>query len=159
MDAARIALEIALLVMQAMVVVFLVCHDWVPMGRLNNSAAKRAEDSLPHLLWTTAIAAVPAAIGLFYCARYFGHAYPGWLWMFLWIMYGLFLLGILRAWWIPYLLVPDAKRAARYQVIFADTHRFLPERNGIAPDTLHTVFHMVTVGAIVLLLLRGWVYG
>ena len=62
--------------------------------------------------------------------------------------------GMLRAWWIPYLVRPDPERAARYQVIFAGTHSFLPRRNGMAPDTLHTLFHLVTLATLVALFMR-----
>jgi hypothetical protein len=72
--------------------------------------------------------------------------------MWLWITYGLFLLGLLRAWWIPDLVVPDPQRAARYQEIFANTRSFLPRRNGIVPDTLHTIFHFVVVATVLVLL-------
>lgn len=75
--------------------------------------------------------------------------------MLLWLTYGTFLIGILQAWWIPYLLVPNPERAARYRIIFRDTHTFLPERNGLAPDTLHTVFHIVVLLTVLLLLLRS----
>jgi hypothetical protein len=151
-------LETVFLALQAGIVLFLLLHDWIPLGRLNNNAAKSHEDSPFHLLTTTLVAAVPAGIGLFYCARYFGRPYPDWLEMFLWITYGLFLIGMLRAWWIPYLLVPDAKRAERYQIIFANTHAFLPKRNGIAPDTLHVLLHVATVCTLLLLLVKdfGW---
>jgi hypothetical protein len=148
--------EVTFLTLQAFIVLFLLFHDWIPLGRLNAHAAKRSEDSSLHLALTTLVAAVPAGIGLFYCARYFGRPYPDWLEMFLWIMYGLFLVGMLRAWWIPYLLVPDAARAARYQVIFADTHSFLPRRNGIVPDTLHVVLHIATVCIVLLLFVRNF---
>jgi hypothetical protein len=74
--------------------------------------------------------------------------------MWLWITYGLFLFGMLRAWWIPYLVRPDAERAARYQIIFAGTHSFLPRRNGIVPDTLHTVFHVAVVATSLIIVLR-----
>ena len=55
--------------------------------------------------------------------------------MLLWITYGVFILRRAPCRWIPYLVLPDAERAARYQIIFAGTHSFLPRRNGIAPDT------------------------
>ena len=159
MHVATLALEITILSLQAFILVFLLVHDWLPLGRLNNNAAKRTEDSLLHLAFNTLLAAVPAGIGLFYCAHSFGRPYPHWLTMFLWIMYGLFLYGMLKAWWIPYLFIPDAQRATRYQTIFADTHAFLPMRNGIVPDTLHVSLHMATVLLMVLLLLRGWILG
>jgi hypothetical protein len=154
MTAPGTVIEIAFLSLQGFIVVFLFVHEWIPMGRLNNDAAKRTEDSFAHLAFTTLLAALPAGLGLIDCVRYFGRPYPDWLTVFLWIMYGLFLFGMLRAWWIPYLFVPDAKRAERYQAIFAKTHAFLPVRNGIVPDTLHVCLHGATILTMMLLLVR-----
>lgn len=148
-------LDITFLTLQAVVVLFLLFHDWVPLGRLNNLAAIRKEDTVLRSVFVTLLPAIPAAIGLFFSAKYFGQAYPHWLEMLLWITYVVFILGLLRAWWIPYLVVPDPERAARYQIIFAGTHSFLPRRNGMAPDTLHTLFHLATVGTLIALVLRG----
>jgi hypothetical protein len=148
------AFDITFLTLQGIVVAFLLFHDWIPMGRLSNIAAIHSEDSLPRRIFVTLLPAVPAAIGLLYSAKDFGRAYPDWLEMLLWITYGLFVFGLLRAWGIPYLVVPDPARAARYQVIFANTHTFLPKRNGMAPDTLHTLFHAVTVATVVALFIR-----
>ena len=142
------------LALQTLVVAFLLFHDWIPLGRLNNLAAIRGQDTLLRSIFVTLLPAVPAAIGLFFSARHFGQSYPDWLEMLLWITYGLFILGMLRAWWIPYLVLPDPERAARYQIIFADTHSFLPRRNGMAPDTLHTLFHLVTLATVVALFIR-----
>ena len=146
--------EITFLALQAIVVAFLLFHDWVNLGRLNNLAAIRSQDTLQHRVFVTLLPAVPAIIGLFSSAKHFGQPYPDWLEMLLWITYGVFLLGLLRAWWIPYLLKPDPERAARYQIIFANTHSFLPRRNGMAPDTLHSVFHLVTIATLVALFIR-----
>jgi hypothetical protein len=142
------------LALQAVVVLFLLFHDWVGLGRLNNLAAIRSQDTLLHRVVVTLLPGVPAAIGLLFSAKYFGQSYPGWLEMLLWITYGVLLLGILRAWWLPYLFLPDKERAARYQTIFANTHTFLPRRNGIAPDTLHTLFHLVTAATVLALFMR-----
>ncbi len=151
--------ETSFLALQACVVVFLLFHDWVPLGPLNNLAAIRGQDSLLHRVFVTLLPGVPAAIGLFFGARHFGQSYPDWLEMLLWITYGVLVLGMLRAWWIPYLVVPDAERAARYQIIFAGTHAFLPRRNGMVPDTLHTVFHLVTLATLVALFIRDRLVG
>jgi hypothetical protein len=148
------AFEISFLVLQMFIVVFLLFHDWAPLGRWNNGAAKQCEDKRLHLVLTTLLAALPAGIGLFYSASYFGRPYPHWLEMLLWITYGLLFLGLLRAWWIPYLVLPDEKRAARYQTIFADTYTFLPRRNGIAPDALHCMLHLAIVAMLIGLVLR-----
>jgi hypothetical protein len=148
------AFDITFLTLQGIVVAFLLFHDWIPLGRLSNLTAIRSQDSLQRRIFVTLLPALPAAIGLFYSARYFGQGYPHWLEMLLWITYGLFVAGMLQAWWIPYLVVPDAARAARYQTIFANTHTFLPRRNGIAPDTLHTLFHLVTLATVLALFTR-----
>jgi hypothetical protein len=146
--------EVTFLALQAIVVVFLLFHDWVNLGRLNNLNAIRGQDTLQHRVFVTLLPAVPAAIGLFSSAKHFGLSYPDWLEMLLWITYSLFMLGLLRAWWIPYLVKPDPERAARYQIIFANTHSFLPRRNGMAPDTLHSVFHLVTIATLIALFIR-----
>jgi hypothetical protein len=148
------AFEITFLALQSLVVVFLLFHDWVPLGRLNNLAAIRSQDTLLHRVFVTLLPSAPAAIGLFFSARYFGQSYPHWLEMLLWITYGVLVLGLLRAWWIPYLVVPDAARASRYQIIFANSHTFLPRRNGMAPDTLHTLFHLATFATVLALFMR-----
>ena len=149
-----VAFEIIFLALQTIVVLFLLFHDWVPLGSLNNVKAIRGQDSVARTLVATLLAGVPAALGLFFSAKYFGELYPHWLNMLLWITYGVLVIGLLQAWWIPYLFKPDPERAARYQVMFANTHTFLPKRNGIAPDTLHTCFHLVAVATVLALFMR-----
>ena len=142
------------LALQTLVVAFLLFHDWIPLGRLNNLAAIRGQDTLLRSIFVPLLPVVPAAIGLFFSARHFGRPYPDGLEMLLWITYGVLIAGMFRAWWIPYLVRPDPERAARYQIIFAGTHSFLPQRNGMAPDTLHTLFHLVTLATLVSLFIR-----
>ena len=146
--------EIVFLSLQGVVVVFLLLHDWIHLGRLNNLAAIQNEDTIARRVFVTLIAAAPTAAGLYFSSRYFGQSYPHWLELLLWITYGVLLLGLLRAWWIPYLVKPDAERAARYEILFAGTHTFLPRHNGLAPDTLHSVFHLFVVAILVALWLR-----
>ena len=148
------SLEIVFLALQGFVVAFLFLHDWIPLGRFNNLAGMRGQDTLTHRVMVTLLGALPATVNLYFSVNYFGQIHPHWLAMLLWITYGLFFLGLLRAWWIPYLLVPDERRAARYQVIFARTHSLLPRRNGMAPDTLHTALHVTIVAVLVVLWLR-----
>lgn len=147
------------LALQAFVVAFLLLHDWIPLGRLNNLGAIQSEDSLGRRIFVTLLPGVPATLGLYWSALNFGRAYPSGVAWFLWITYGLFLLGMLQAWWIPYLLVPNPERAARYRILFRNTHTFLPVRNGIAPDTLHCSLHFTLVAIVIMLLLRGGVAG
>lgn len=139
------------LLCQLYVVLFIALHDWLPLGSLNNLAGIRVVDTRAQLMRTTVLSTLPFAVGLAGSAYYSTTHFPMWLMFVLWITYGTGLYGILRAWYLPYLVYSEPARAARYRERFADTHAFLPERNGIRPDTLHVTFHAVLVLLIVLL--------
>jgi hypothetical protein len=142
---------ILLVVLQAVQVAFLWLHDWIPLGVLNDVAAVRKADSMPRLIKITFIQGVPWTIGLFFTLRHLTTPFPDWLWWWLWISYGLLFFGELRAWWVPYWLRPEPQRAERYRLMFGNTHAFLPERNGIRPNTLHILLHACTAATLVLL--------
>ena len=141
----------AFLLCQAYVVLFIGLHDWLPLGRLNNLAGIRAVDTKGQLLRTTVLSTLPFAVGMAGSAYYWATYFPTWLLWVLWITYGIALYGILRAWYLPYLVYSDPERAARYRERYAGTHAFLPARNGIRPDTLHVTFHAVVLAVIALL--------
>jgi hypothetical protein len=108
----------ALLALQIFHVLFLSLHDWVPLGNLNDVKAVRAANPGRRLLTTTLISVIPYAFGVVASAIYLGRPYPAWLLGWLWVSYAVLFVGELRAWWVPYLLVPEPARAARYQAIF-----------------------------------------
>jgi hypothetical protein len=141
----------AFLAFQMFVVLFIGLHDWVPLGRLSNMQGIRATDSTGRLVIVTALSTLPFAIGLVGSLYYSKTHFPSWLAWTLWISYGAGVYGMLRAWWIPYLFRIDPARAKRYQLRFAQTHAFLPERHGIRPDTLHVCFHIVLLTTMILL--------
>jgi hypothetical protein len=140
---------VALLALQCFVVLFVALHNWIPLGTLNNIKGVRVEFPTGKLLLTTLINFTPFAIGLAATAFYFGRVYPGWVFWWLWVTYGLACYGSFTAWWMPYLLRPDPQRAARYRTMYAATHAFLPERNGIRPNTLHVLFDIVAVAILI----------
>lgn len=144
-----------LLALQAFQVVFLALHDWVPLGRLNDVKAARAADPGARLFLTTLVSTVPFAFGLAASCFYLAAAWPEWLRLWLEISYAMLFVGQLRAWWVPYLVIPEPARAARYRLMFGRTHAFLPERNGIVPNTLHILLHTATLATLVLLF-AGW---
>ena len=141
----------ALLMLQGVQVLFLAFHDWIRLGTLNDVEAMRAAYPRRKLIAGTLISLTPFAIGLAASVIYFGRAYPAWLFWWLWISYGLLFVGELTAWWIPYLLHPEPERAARYHVMFGATQAFLPQRNGIRPNTLHVILHIATLTTLVIL--------
>ncbi len=141
--------------LQAFVVAFIALHDWIPLGRLNDVKAVQAADSRFRLVMVTLVSTLPFALALGWTVEHADAPFPGWLNWYLWITYGLALLGLIRAWWGPYLFYKDPKRAERYKAMFGNTLAFLPEHNGIRPNVLHVVFHLVVVAiAAVLIDLR-----
>ena len=146
--------EIVLLVLQGFQVLFLWIHDWIPLGHLNDVAAVRHQDTRTRLVVVTLIQSVPFSVGLLYSVLYFRQAYPHWLNNWLWISYGLLLLGQLRAWWIPYLFRADPERAVRYRAMFGNTHSFLPQRNGLVPNTAHILLHLATAATLIVLFMK-----
>ncbi|MGH9775653.1 MAG: hypothetical protein ACRD50_11975 [Candidatus Acidiferrales bacterium] len=148
------ALEQVLLALQAFQVVFLWVHDWIPLGRLNDVSAVRSQDSPRRMVIVTLVQSVPFTIGLFFSVRYFGRHSPDWLNMWLWISYAVLFVGQMRAWWVPYLLKAEPERAKRYQRMFGKTHSFFPKRNGIVPNTAHTLLHLATAATLLVLFLR-----
>lgn len=145
-------LTTALIGLQAVQVAILWAHDLVPLGPFNDTVAVRRADSLGRLVRVTLIQSVPYTVGLVGSMFAWGRSWPGWLPIWLWISYGLLFAGELRAWWWPYLVRRDADRAVRYQALFGRTHAFLPERNGITPNTLHVVLHACTALTLVCML-------
>jgi hypothetical protein len=136
---------------QLFVVLFIALHDWIPLGGLNNLKGVRSTDSKGKLMVVTALSTLPFAIGLVESAYYASTRFPTWLVWLLWITYGGAMYGLLRAWYVPYLLVEEPARVTRYKKMFSRTHAFLPIRNGIAPNTLHVIFHAVLIATVILL--------
>jgi hypothetical protein len=135
-------------VLQCFHVLFLSLHEWIPLGTLNDVKAVRAANPGRKLLAATLISLAPFVIGLAASVVFFGEIYPTW---WLWVSYAFLFIGELKAWWIPYLFRSEPERAARYEVMFSDTHAFLPTRNGIRLNTLHVTLHVVTVTTLVVL--------
>ena len=138
--------------LEAFQVAFLLLHDWIPLGSLNDVRAVAAEDSVGKRVWTTLLSALPFVLTLYFSVRTAGAPWPGWVHQWLWICYGLLFVGQLRAWWVPYLGGGSPARAERYGRMFGRTHAFLPRRNGIVPNTLHVLLHVATLATLVLLI-------
>jgi hypothetical protein len=144
--------QIAVLVLQIFQVLFLWLHDWVPLGPLNNLAAVRSVITRQQMILGTLINGVPFLILLVLSVYHLGSGYPHWLQIALLIAYSILFIGELEAWWLPYLVMPQPKKAERYRKLFAGTHAFLPVRNGMVPNTLHVILHVATLLTLLLLI-------
>jgi hypothetical protein len=140
-----------LLWLQSFQVATLLLHDWIPLGPLNDLRAARREHTLQAMALGTAISSIFPSIGLVLSLIYLKSGWPGWLHIYLLAAYGFLFVGELEAWWIPYLVWRQPKRAARYEVMFGNTCAFLPPRNGIRINTLHFLLHAATLATLLLL--------
>jgi hypothetical protein len=137
-----IALQIAILL-------FLLIHDWIPLGALNDIPGVKSQNSTARNAFNTAVNCIPVLIGLILSILYYLGRYPLATMTYLLFLYLLLLVGELRAWWIPYFFGTTEERVKRYKAMFGQTHSFLPERNGIVPNTAHVLLHVATLLAFV----------
>ena len=142
----------ALIALEAFHVLFLLTHDWLPLAPFNDIAGVRSQNTTPRLIRDTLINTLPMAILLGISLRYADRPFPRWLKWLTAILYGVFFAGELQAWWIPYFFGTTPDRIARYRAMFGKTHAFLPERNGIVPNTMHVVLHSATLAALLVAL-------
>jgi hypothetical protein len=134
-------IEVALIAIQILQLAFLATHDWITLGPLNDLAGIRSQNTTRELIVVTLIGALPVAMALTLTLLYYGKPLPLAAAVWIWGTYVLLLLGAIRAWWVPYLVREDSARAERFRIMFGNTHTFLPQRNGMAPNTLHVAFH------------------
>ena len=140
-----------LLLLQGFQVTVLLLHDWVPVSPLNDIRAARRQHTLRALLLGTVVSSLFPSIGLTLSLFYLKSGWPRWLQICLLAVYGFLFVGELEAWWVPYLLWPQPKRAAQYEAMYGNTCAFLSPRNGIRINTLHFVLHAGTLGTLLIL--------
>jgi hypothetical protein len=140
-----------LLWLQVFQVTILLLHDWIPLPPLNDVKVARRAHTAQAMALGTVISSLFPSIGLALSLVYWKQGWPAWLPIYLLAAYGFLFLGELEAWWIPYLVWPQPKRAAEYDAMFGNTWAFLPPRNGIRINALHFVLHTATVATLLLL--------
>jgi hypothetical protein len=152
----RLSLQTALLALQSFQLAFLLLHDWIPLGRLNDVRAVQAAHPRRLLLTGTLVSSLLPSIGLLLSLLHRGVAWPVWLTAYLAGTYLFLFVGEIEAWWAGYFFGYRIDRAASYRDMYGNTIAFLPERNGIQPNTLHVAVHATTVITLVLLTLWPW---
>lgn len=125
-----------------LILLFMLLHDWVPLGTLNNVQAVKMEHSISELMKITAIQTLSILVVIAIALTYVGKKYPLWAKLWLVIHLGSILTGAILAWWIPYFFGTSPERVDSYSLMFGDTHSFLPIMNGIVPNTIHVFFHL-----------------
>jgi hypothetical protein len=144
-------LQQILLWLESFQVAILLLHDWVPLAPLNDVRAARRGHPLKLIFLATVVSSLLPSIGLVLSLRYLKSGWPSWLYLYLLAAYGFLFVGELEAWWVPYLLWPQPKRATQYEEMYGNTWAFLPLRNGIRIDTLHLALHAATLATLLVL--------
>lgn len=138
------------------ILLFMILHDWVPLGSLNDVQAISEDRSFKELLVVTLVGVFQIILLMGLVIIFMGKRYPIWIKLWLVIHQTCIFAGALWAWWIPYFFgIGAEERVERYELMFGNTHTFLPEMHGIAPNTIHTIFHLTLLTCIILSIYIG----
>ncbi|MBM7601016.1 hypothetical protein JOC34_003437 [Virgibacillus halotolerans] len=133
------------------ILLFMIVQDLVPLGALNDIEAIASVESFNEIIVTMLIGAVQILLILGGVLLFIGKRYPLLVRIWLLVHPTCILLGAIMSWWIPYLLgTGTEEKVERFNIMFGNTHSFLPIMNGIVPNTLHTMFHLVLLICIIL---------
>ncbi|WP_368652488.1 hypothetical protein AB4Y30_12095 [Ornithinibacillus sp. 4-3] len=133
------------------ILIFMIVQDLVPLGPLNDLEGIAAVEPFNEIIIVTLIGVVQILLILGGILFFIGKRYPFLIKIWLIIHPSCILLGAIISWWIPYLFgIGAEEKIERYNIMFGDTHAFLPVMNGIVPNTLHTIFHLMLLICICL---------
>ncbi|MFD2129990.1 hypothetical protein ACFSKI_01800 [Pseudogracilibacillus auburnensis] len=129
-----------LLISYFFILLFMLFHDWISLGVLNDIDAVKSVNSQKGLIMTTFINSIQIVILICLISLFVGKRYPIWAKLWLIIHPACIFIGVLISWWLPYFFGIGAdEKAENYAMMFGDTHAFLPIRNGIQPNTIHVL--------------------
>ncbi|MBY7141892.1 hypothetical protein KFZ56_02075 [Virgibacillus sp. NKC19-3] len=135
----------------AVILLFMIVQDLVPLGSLNDIEAIASIQSFHDIVVVTMIGVVQIVLLMAGVWFFMGKRYPIWARIWLIVHPSCILLGAIISWWIPYLFGIGAEdKIERYAMMFGNTHTFLPLMNGMVPNTLHTIFHLLLLICIIL---------
>ena len=133
-----------------LILLFMLFHDWIPLGSLNDLDAVHAYYTTGELVGVTLFNVISVLVVLLIASYFAGRRYPLWAKGWLIIHLCIILYGALRAWWIPYFFGADPETVEINQFMFGSVHSFLPKLNGITISTLHLFFHLALLITIAL---------
>lgn len=142
--------EWLLLGLQVLVFLFLLTHDWVPLGTLNDIEAVKSQNTTGELVLTTIINLIPSSIALALTILSIRRGYHWFSQAYIPINYTFVLSGAISAWWIPYFFGATPDKVERFQIMFGQTHSFLPIKNGMIINSIHVLFHSSLILIILL---------
>jgi len=134
-----------------LILLFMIVQDLIPLGALNDIEAIASVESFNETIVTTLIGTVQIILILTGVLLFMGKKYPLLVKIWLFVHPSFILLGAIMSWWVPYLFgTGTEEKIERFNIMFGNTHSFLPVMNGMVPNTLHTLFHLMLFICIIL---------
>lgn len=134
-----------------LILLFMIVQDLVPLGVLNDVEAIASVESFNDIIVTTLMGVVQILLILGGVLLFIGKRYPLLVRIWLIVHPACILLGAIISWWIPYFFgTGTEEKIERFNMMFGNTHSFLPVMNRIVPNTLHTLFHLILLICIIL---------
>lgn len=141
----------AFLVLQIFILVFIVAHDWVPLGALNDVQTLKSGPRVRGMKIRTAANSLLVGLAIVLTLLWWSGPYPLAARIVLAAVYALLLAAEIVAWWIPFFFGASPRRTKAIQSMFAQTHSILPRRSDrIVPNTAHILLHAMLLAAFVL---------
>lgn len=131
------------ILLQFVLLLFMLFHDWIPVPPLNDIGAIKMSDSNLYRLLGSAINGITVLIPLILTLTYYRQPYvPLSSTITLVSFYLILTIGTILSWWIPYLFGSSLKHKQAFNK-FKNTHHFLPKRgDNVVPNTLHIILHL-----------------
>lgn len=131
------------ILLQIVLLLFMIFHDWIPVPPFNDIGAIKINDSNLYRLLGSAINGITVLIPLIITLAYYNELYiPISASITLVSFYFLLTIGTILSWWTPYFFGSSKKHKHAFNK-FKNTHYFLPARgDNVIPNTLHVVLHL-----------------
>ena len=114
--------EILLLMGYSFILLFMLSHDWIPLGSFNDIEAIREVKTVKELVTVTFINAGQIILLMGIIIAFIGKKYPIWIKLWLIIHPSCIFAGALIAWWIPYFFGYGAE--ARAENVLANVWQY-----------------------------------
>lgn len=133
----------AFIVLQFVLLLFMLFHDWIPVPPFNDINALKINDSNFYRIIGSFINGITVFIPFLLTIQCFHNDYiPQSTIKTVWTFYFILTVGTILSWWVPYFFGSSKKHKEAFMK-FRNTHHFLPARaDNVLPNTLHVILHL-----------------
>lgn len=131
------------IVIQSILLLFMLFHDWLPIPPLNDLETLKSQDSFFYRILGSVVNGLFVLIPLLLTLIFFHQAsIPFFAALLVALFYFVLSLGTIISWWIPYFFGSSENHRKHFNK-FKNTHHLLPKRgDNVIPNTLHIILHL-----------------